>query len=174
LHSHTALRFGFPHDYYLGNTHHPHPWSGVGFNFFAEHRLIYQAELAGQRRYLSSKEVQMVENIAGRLRDWIPHQPASIIHGDLWSGNMISDEAGRPALIDPATYYGWAESDLAMMVLFGSPSGTFLHAYQEARPIPPGVESRFPIYNLYHLLNHLNIFGSGYYQQVMGIIRKFE
>ncbi|NJN43670.1 MAG: fructosamine kinase family protein [Anaerolineae bacterium] len=91
----------------------------------------------------------------------------------MWKGNIVSDEAGKPALIDPATHYGWAEADLAMMVLFGSPPGAFLYAYQEARHIPPGVESRFPIYNLYHLLNHLNLFGLGYYPQVIAVVRQF-
>lgn len=86
---------------------------------------------------------------------------------------MLTDELGNPALIDPATHYGWAEADLAMTALFGAPPGEFYHAYREARPIPPGVETRFPLYNLYHLLNHLNLFGPGYYGEAMAIVRRF-
>ena len=172
LHIHTAPRFGFDHDNYIGSTTQPNPFTEDGYVFFAQHRFIYQAELAGTRGLLSPNEIQRVENLADRLLDLIPVQPASIVHGDLWSGNMIADEIGSPAIIDPAAHYGWAEADLAMTALFGAPPEAFYHAYQEARPTPPGLASRFPVYNLYHLLNHLNLFGRGYYGQVMSIIRQ--
>jgi fructosamine-3-kinase len=104
----------------------------------------------------------------------VPEQPASILHGDLWSGNSTSDADGQPAIIDPAAYYGWAEADLAMMVLFGSPGGGFWEAYNEVRPLEKGWRERFSLYNLYHLLNHLNLFGRGYYSQVMSTVRRFS
>ncbi|MCB9135219.1 MAG: fructosamine kinase family protein [Anaerolineales bacterium] len=171
MHNHIASRFGFPHDNYIGSTPQPNPLTEDGFFFFAQNRLLYQAELAGSHGLLSYTEVQKVEHFAVRLSEWIPVQPASLVHGDLWSGNLITDDQGYPVLIDPATHYGWAEADLGMMTLFGSPPERFFHAYQEVRPLSPGLEVRFPVYNLYHLLNHLNLFGLGYYGQVMAIIR---
>jgi len=172
LHQHTSSQFGFSQDNYIGSTRQPNPIMEDGYSFFAEHRLGYQAALASSRGLLSPKEVKQIERIGTRLPDLIPPQPASILHGDLWSGNIISDELGYPALIDPATHYGWAEADLAMMTLFGSPPEEFFRVYQETRPLQPGLKKRFPIYNLYHLLNHLNLFGRGYYGQVMAFIQR--
>ncbi len=173
LHNRTAPRFGFAHDNYIGSTPQPNPWSDDGYAFFAQHRLGYQAELAGRRGLLTPGEVAQVLRLAARLPELVPEQPPSPLHGDLWSGNIITDQAGRPALIDPAAHYGWGEADLAMTALFGSPPDAFYDAYQEARPCPPGWRSRFPLYNLYHLLNHLNLFGRGYYGQVMAVLRRF-
>lgn len=174
MHEHIFPQFGFPHDNYIGSTPQPNPLTDDGYLFFAQYRLMYQAELAGSHGLLSRAEIQQVVRFAMRLPEWIPHQAASLVHGDLWSGNLITDEHGSPALIDPATHYGWAEADLAMMTLFGSPPERFFQAYQTARPLPPGLKTRFPVYNLYHLLNHLNLFGRGYYGQVMAIIRQRE
>lgn len=173
LHAHTSPQFGFSHDNYIGSTPQPNPWTDDGLAFFAQHRLMFQAELAGRQHLLSSGEVQQVERLSARLQEYIPPQPASLIHGDLWSGNLLTDENGAPALIDPAAHYGWAEADLAMMTLFGAPPEAFFRAYTEARPLPTGWRARFPLYNLYHLLNHLNLFGQGYYGQVMSIIRQW-
>ncbi|MFQ5615339.1 MAG: fructosamine kinase family protein [Anaerolineales bacterium] len=173
LHDQTHPQFGFPHDNYIGSTPQPNPFTGDGYVFFAGHRLNFQAELAGQRGLLSRDEVRRVSRLAASLPNLVPPQPASLLHGDLWSGNIITGERGQPALIDPAAHYGWAEADLAMAALFGSPPREFYSAYQEARPTPPGPRERFPIYNLYHLLNHLNLFGRGYYGQVMAVLRRF-
>jgi fructosamine-3-kinase len=174
LHASTASTFGFHHDNYLGSTPQPNAPSQNGYAFFAEKRLNYQAEMAAGRGLLSGAEAGQITRLAGRLPDYIPEQPASLIHGDLWSGNLLTDAAGNPALIDPAAHYGWAEADLAMMVLFGSPPERFFNTYQEANPRPPGLHNRFPLYNLYHLLNHLNIFGSSYHGQVMGVVRRYQ
>jgi protein-ribulosamine 3-kinase len=173
LHMHTAPQFGFEYSNYIGSTPQINPFTEDGHVFFAQHRFIYQAELAGRRGLLSANEIQRVTNLANQLPDLIPVQPASMIHGDLWSGNMIADVNGAPAIIDPAAHYGWAEADLAMTGLFGSPPERFYQAYQEARPTPPGLVSRFPVYNLYHLLNHLNLFGRMYYGQVMSVVRQW-
>jgi fructosamine-3-kinase len=173
LHNHTHPRFGFEADNYIGSTPQPNGWLDDGFDFYARRRLVFQAEMAGRRGLLQHGEVEQVAGIAARLQELIPEQPASILHGDLWSGNSTSDANGQPAIIDPAAYYGWAEADLAMMVLFGSPGGDFWQAYNEVRPLPNGWRQRFSLYNLYHLLNHLNLFGRGYYSQVMSSVRRF-
>jgi fructosamine-3-kinase len=172
LHNHTGPRFGFEHDNYIGSTPQPNPWTDDGFTFFAEHRLTFQARLARQRGLLSKDEVSRVERLCARLPELVPAQPASLLHGDLWSGNAMTDESGAPAIIDPAVHYGWAEAELSMTALFGAFPDAFYDAYQEVRPLASGYYQRFPLYNLYHLLNHLNLFGSGYWGQVMAILKR--
>ncbi|HRN51491.1 MAG TPA: fructosamine kinase family protein [Anaerolineales bacterium] len=173
LHSHTHTTFGFAHDNYIGSTPQPNGWLADGHEFFAERRLSYQARLAHSRSLLSAGEVAAIERIAARLPQLVPPQPASLQHGDLWAGNAISDAAGAPALIDPAAHFGWAEAELAMTALFGGFPPEFYAAYSEAHPLEPGWHERFDVYNLYHLLNHLNIFGSSYYAQVMEVVGRF-
>lgn len=173
LHRHTHPVFGFTRDNYIGSTPQPNPWIGDGWLFFAEQRLLFQARLAEHNGRLVSAQVHQVERLAQRLTELIPVQPASLIHGDLWSGNVIADERGSPAIIDPATHYGWAEAELAMTTLFGAFPAAFYQAYEEVRPLEHGYRQRFSIYNLYHLLNHLNLFGAGYLGDVLGILRRF-
>ena len=173
LHHHTAPRFGFPHDNYIGSTPQPNPWTEDGYAFFAEQRLLFQARLAHRRGLLPAEDLRRVERLAARLPDLVPPQPPSLIHGDLWSGNVVPDNRGQPALIDPAAHYGWAEAELGMTQLFGGFPETFYRAYEEVRPLAPGWRERLPLYNLYHLLNHLNLFGEGYYGAVQRILRRY-
>jgi fructosamine-3-kinase len=173
LHNHVGSHFGFEHDNYIGSTPQPNPWTEDGYTFFAEQRLIFQARLARQRGLLNNDEVSRVERLCARLRELVPEQPASLIHGDLWSGNAMTDESGGPAIIDPAAHYGWAEAELALTALFGAFPDAFYAAYQEVRLLATGWRERFPLYNLYHLLNHLNLFGSGYWGQVMAILKRY-
>jgi len=100
-------------------------------------------------------------------------EPPVLLHGDLWGGNYIVDERGEACLIDPAAYFGHREADLAMTRLFGGFEPAFHAAYQEAAPLPAGHQERLPLYQLYHLLNHFNLFGGGYYQQCRRILRRF-
>lgn len=174
LHNHTHPSFGFEHDNYIGSTRQPNPWTDDGHAFFAQNRLLFQAQMAQKRNLLGKSEMREVESIVNRLETLVPSQPASILHGDLWSGNAITDSAGNPAIIDPAVYYGWAEADLAMTALFGAFPSSFYQAYEEIRPLKTGYHNRFPIYNLYHLFNHLNIFGRGYLGQVQATLRRYS
>ncbi len=174
LHAHTAERFGFHSDNYIGSTPQPNPWTDDGFAFFSQHRLVYMARLAFDRGLLDISLVQQVERLAAQLAERVPVQPPSLIHGDLWSGNAITDARGGPAIIDPAAHYGWAEAELAMTTLFGSFPAVFYRAYESVRPLETGYRRRFPIYNLYHLLNHVYIFGRGYLGQVQTILRRFS
>jgi protein-ribulosamine 3-kinase len=173
LHNHTNARFGFSHNNYIGSTPQLNSWAEDGANFFAEQRLIFQARLASQRGLLGSSDVVRVERLAAHLVELVPAQPASLIHGDLWSGNALTDAGGDPAIIDPAAHYGWAEADLAMTSLFGSFPGEFYRAYQDVRPLEKGYRDRFDLYNLYHLLNHLNLFGGSYLGQVVAVLRRY-
>ena len=107
--------------------------------------------------------------------EWIGEPPSgpSLIHGDLWSGNLHADHDGRPALIDPAASYAHREAELGMMTLFGGFSARVFAAYDEAFALEPGWRDRNPLYQLYHLMNHLNLFGGGYRSQVMSVVRQF-
>jgi fructosamine-3-kinase len=174
LHSHTDAQFGFSHDNYIGSTPQPNPRMDNGYAFFAEQRLIYMARSAFDQGRLSRGECLAVEDLVDRLPEIVPLQPASLIHGDLWSGNAMTDSQGEPAIIDPATHYGWAEAELAMTSLFGSFPDEFYQSYTEIRTLPPGFRSRYPIYNLYHLLNHVLLFGRSYLGQVKAILRKYR
>ena len=174
LHTVTAPRFGFDHDNYIGSAPQINTWELDGHKFFAGRRLLYQTELAHRNGLLDSTNNQSLITICNRLPDLIPPQPASIIHGDLWSGNLHTGPNGEPVLIDPAAHYGWAEAELAMMTLFGSPPDSFFRTYESVRPLEPGYRERFDLYNLYHLLNHLNLFGESYLGSVRAIIKRYS
>jgi len=122
---------------------------------------------------MDDHDLAQVDSIIRRLPELVPAQPASLLHGDLWSGNVTSGSSGEPALIDPAAHYGWAEAELGMTVLFGGFPPGFYAAYQDARPLPNGWRDRLTLYNLYHLLNHLNLFGAIYLDQVRFVIQRF-
>jgi fructosamine-3-kinase len=173
LHSNVNDRFGFDYDNYLGSTPQLNPWTTDGYEFFAQHRLNYQARLARNSGLLQRDDVQAVEQVAWRLPELVPEQPAALIHGDLWSGNAISDADGNPAIIDPAAYYGWPEAEIGMTRLFGGFDARFYETFIEHHPLDAGWRDRLDIYNLYHLLNHLNIFGMGYYRQVTDIVQRY-
>jgi len=174
LHQTVNPRFGFVSDNYIGSTRQPNPWIADGHEFFGQHRLLFQAKLAKDNKFILDKELKQTEAIIRRLPELVPDQCASLLHGDLWYGNAISDEKGEPAVIDPAAYFGWAEADLAMTALFGGFPTDFYAVYQEERLLEPGWRERFPIYNLYHLLNHLNLFGKSYRSQVSSILNRFS
>lgn len=174
LHNHTAERFGFQQDNYCGATPQHNRWQENGHRFFAEQRLLYQAQRAVDKGLLTATEVRAIEQLCLRLPELIPAQPASLIHGDLWCGNQICNNRGQPVLFDPACHYGWAEAELAMTRLFGGFGEGFYAAYQELRPQVRGWQQRCELYNLYHLLNHLNLFGMSYYPRVCSIIECYR
>lgn len=174
VHLQQQDQYGFEEDNYIGSTFQSNSWHETGFDFFAQERLGFQGRLASENGYLNKTDLDLIDRLMTKLPDLIPEQPASLLHGDLWSGNLISDQQGNPAMIDPAVHYGWAEADLAMTDLFGSFPAAFYSAYQEVRPLAPGYRSRYPIYNLYHLLNHLNIFGRGYLSRVRELLRQYS
>ena len=173
IHLTVEARFGFPEDNFIGSTVQVNPWTEDGHGFFAEHRLIFQGDMACAQGLLSKEDYKLLNRIAYRLNDIVPSQPASLIHGDLWSGNVIVGPGGIPAIVDPATHFGWAEADLAMTSLFGQFDSEAYIAYERIRPLIPGYRDRIDVYNLYHLLNHLNIFGKSYLSRVQTLLRKY-
>jgi fructosamine-3-kinase len=167
--------FGFPHDNFLGSTPQPNGWMASWADFFRERRLGHQLRLARERGLSDDELDRLGDRLLDALDDWldVPEEPASLLHGDLWSGNYMSDDAGEPVLIDPAAYYGHREADLALPELFGGFDSTFYAAYEEEWPLPPGSPERREIYKLYHLLNHLNLFGGGYRGRCVSILKRF-
>lgn len=161
-HRRAGARFGWRRDNYIGATPQANAWCDDWAQFWLERRLRPQVELA--RRNGFDIAIPPLEALAGHAV-----KPA-LLHGDLWSGNAGFTDAG-PVLFDPAVYYGDREADLAMTELFGGFPREFYAAYQEAYPLESGYERRKHLYNLYHLLNHLNLFGGGYFGQVKATLR---
>ena len=162
MHRARSDTFGWRRDNTIGATPQPNASSADWIAFWRERRLGFQlAEAArgGHHGRLQALGEQLME----RFPALIDHAPRpSLLHGDLWSGNIAFDRAGAPVIFDPATYYGDREAELAMTELFGGFSADFHAAYREAWPIDPGYAVRRTLYNLYHVLNHLNLFGGGY------------
>jgi len=174
LHSSSSDRFGLCADNYCGSTPQINEQDKDGFQFYAQCRIVNLARQAEQRSLLTSKDMADLDYIVENLSRWIPEQPPVLIHGDLWSGNVHCDEYRNPALIDPAVYWGWAEAELAMTLLFGGFSRQFYDHYSQVSGMDKDWTERAPLYNLYHLLNHLLLFGSSYAAQIRSAIRKYR
>ncbi|MDX1635581.1 MAG: fructosamine kinase family protein [Marinobacter sp.] len=173
LHRHTRAQFGFCGDNFCGLTPQPNPATDNGYEFFAEARLMHQGRLARDSQLLDAEDIHRLELVARRLPEWLPVQPASLIHGDLWQGNAHCGPAGEPVLVDPAAHYGWHEAELAMTRLFGAFPKRFYQAYEAHSGCDPNWRERADLYNLYHLLNHLILFGGGYLGSVRAILKQF-
>ncbi len=171
LHRHTAPRFGWHRDNTIGSTPQPNGWHEDWLAFYRERRLLHQLDLL-KSRGASSRLIDRGRRLAQHLEAFFSgYRPVpSLLHGDLWGGNRGFDEHGEPVLFDPAVYYGDREADLAMTELFGGFSDAFYDAYRAAWPLDPGYRVRRDLYNLYHVLNHANLFGGGYASQAAGMI----
>lgn len=175
LHRHTADAYGFEQDNFIGQSPQPNAWMDRWPSFFQEQRLAPQVEMARERGRWRTDWDAPLDRLYRRLPEILPPAPAaSILHGDLWNGNYMVTATGEPAIIDPAAYYGHREADLAMTELFGGYDDRFYDAYRSAWSLAPGYETRRDIYNLYHLINHLNLFGGSYAAQVEDALRPFE
>ena len=175
LHRVTAPAYGLDHGNYCGATPQDNRTLPTWIGFYGERRLGFQMELAGRQGLLPRERRRRLERLIDRLDRWIDEsacQP-SLLHGDLWGGNWLVDAAGQPVLIDPAVTYGDREAELAMCRLFGGFPADFFAAYDAAWPPAPGRDQRIPLYQLYHLLNHLNLFGESYGGQVDSILRRY-
>jgi fructosamine-3-kinase len=170
LHRTTQAQFGWKRDNTIGATPQPNDWLADWIVFLRKRRLGYQLDLARQHGATASLIDQ-----GERLLTLLPvffdgYRPGpSLLHGDLWGGNYGFVD-GEPVLFDPAVYYGDREADLAMTELFGGFPAAFYAAYREAWPLDPGYETRKVVYNLYHILNHYNLFGGGYAGQAQRMI----
>ncbi|MEB3294678.1 MAG: fructosamine kinase family protein [Synechococcales bacterium] len=165
-----ATAFGWERDNTIGSTPQMNPWTSHWAEFWQRHRIGYQLRLGAQRGGRFPKGDQLLEIIPAQLAE---HHPVpSLVHGDLWEGNAAMTIAGEPVIFDPATYWGDREVDLAMTELFGGFSRDFYQGYQEILPILPGYSQRKLLYNLYHILNHFNLFGGSYEMQANRMIEQ--
>lgn len=162
--------FGFEMNNTIGSTPQINNWMDNWADFFAKQRIGYQLKLAQRNGGSFPDQSRVIEAVKVRLADRLPEP--SILHGDLWSGNAAITGDGSPVIFDPATYYGDRETDIAMTELFGGFSSTFYQGYNEAWPLDSGYHQRKNIYNLYHVLNHFNLFGGGYRNQAKRIIQE--
>lgn len=171
LHRRTADNFGWQRDNTIGTTPQINRWQADWIEFWQQQRMGYQLELAAQQG-LAAKTLDRAHKLNEQLGSlFTGYSPsASLLHGDLWSGNVGLLVGGEPVIFDPATYYGDREAELAMTELFGGFSADFYAAYTASWPLDPGYEIRRTLYNLYHILNHFNMFGGGYGAQAASMI----
>ncbi len=174
LHCVTADAHGWSGDNYIGSTPQPNGWEREWTDFFGKNRLRYQLRLAAERggkRLLDPGE-RLAEGLDALFDGYSP--APSLLHGDLWGGNaaFLAGGGGTPVIYDPAAYYGDRETDLAMTELFGGFHPAFYEAYRSQWPLDPGYPVRRDLYQLYHILNHYNLFGGSYLRQAQSGIER--
>ncbi len=179
LHRYKGTSFGFYEDNYIGSNlqknlpdeNEEKDW----IKFFFNKRLLFQLMLCEKNGYATDdlrKSFGKLENKIGEILKGSEEEP-SLLHGDLWSGNYMVDDEGNPCIIDPAVYYGHREADLGMTKLFGGYPAEFYSSYNDRYPLKDGWEYRENIYKLYHVMNHLNLFGKSYYTQSLSLIKYY-
>ncbi|NCA86192.1 MAG: ketosamine-3-kinase [Clostridia bacterium] len=173
MHSHHAQQFGLDHDNYMGSLRQHNDQHADWVTFFIDERLQRQVVLARDNGSMGRSDVAAFERLFVRLPEIFPPASPSLLHGDLWSGNFITGSHGYACLIDPAVYYGHPEIDIAMSTLFGGFSSRFYESYYSHNPLPGNYRERLPIYNLYPLLVHVNLFGGSYLSSVQQTLRRF-
>lgn len=174
LHKKEAEKFGLEENNYIGslpqsnNEHQDWP------AFFSEERIKPQLKMAVDAKKMDPSVLNQWDRMSAKLDDLLPKTTPRLIHGDLWSGNYLYDSNGRAVLIDPAVYYGHPEMDLAFSKMFGGFSPEFYSGYESVSPLENGFDERVPIYNLYPLLVHVNLFGGHYIRQAESVLDKFS
>ncbi|MCD7970184.1 MAG: fructosamine kinase family protein [Alistipes sp.] len=174
LHRVRGERFGFYEDNFIGaNPQSNIPEGSVDWaEFYYRHRISFQVRLARRngynREFTDARTNKLRDNVYSMLSGVT--EPPALLHGDLWADNFLCSTTGTPYLIDPAVYYGHREADIAMTMLFGGFPTEFYTAYDNELPLEKGWRDRIPVYQLYHVLNHLNLFGGGYLRQALSII----
>jgi protein-ribulosamine 3-kinase len=173
IHRRSSPAFGFPVTTYCGPTAQDNTPSHSWVEFYGERRLRPLVRLLEKDRGLRPQDRQVLERLVGRLSALLASDPTpSLIHGDLWSGNVLSAAAG-PGLVDPACAFADREMEFGITTLFGGFSSRFFDAYEESWPLPAGWRERNPLYQLYHLLNHHLIFGGHYGAEALAVARRY-
>ncbi len=175
LHDITAPAYGLEQATLIGGLHQPNPWADSWLNFFRDHRLMYMANEGLRTGRLPQSILPRLEKFCARLADWLaePERP-SLLHGDVWTTNVLASGGEITGFVDPAIYYGHPEIELAFTTLFGTFDRPFFDRYQAIRPLSPGFfAERRDIYNLYPLLVHVRLFGGGYVHSVDRTLRRF-
>ena len=167
-------KFGLERDNFLGSTRQPNSWNENWVSFWRENRFGFQFALARSNGYADNSFNKLADQLQQRLGDFLDvDEPPCLIHGDLWSGNYMVGPTGAPVLIDPAIYFASREAEFGMMTLFGDFDAAFYDSYEEVWPFSSGAEDRIALYRLYHLLNHLNLFGVSYLSQCIAIMKQY-
>jgi fructosamine-3-kinase len=168
LHSVPQMSFGWRRDNTIGSTPQPNPKSNDWVAFLREHRLGFQCHLAKRNGLRLDGADQLLEQLDSFFTYYKPKP--SLLHGDLWSGNMAFGPSGEPVIFDPATYRGDREAEFGLAEMFGGFGDDFWSAYKAERPLDDGYPTRKLLYRLYHTLNHFNLFGGGYGSEAEGIV----
>ena len=169
----TSKTYGFQHDNYIGKLPQPNRSDESWIEFFILNRLEYQLNLAITNHMVSGSFIDRYRKLYELLPGLLPGEKPSLLHGDLWSGNVMVGHNGKVCLIDPAVYYGHREIELAFTRMFGGFGEPFYHAYDEGYPLVPGFEERSRIYNIYPHMVHVNRFGTSYLSGVEQVLRKY-
>jgi protein-ribulosamine 3-kinase len=173
IHRQRSEAFGFPSETYCGSTRQDNTPSSSWIEFYRDRRLGFLGRLVAGERGLGVGDRRVLDRLADRLPDLLPHDPPpSLIHGDLWPGNVMATTSG-PALFDPACAYADREMEFGIATLFEGFSERFFQAYEEAWPLPPGWRERNGVYQVYHLLNHHRIFGGHYGAEALALARRY-
>lgn len=172
LHENTRQAYGFAENNFIGSLNQSNSDHTTWVDFYINERLNPQLQKAATQGLLFESVAQF-EKLFKKLPDLIPEEQPALLHGDLWSGNVMFANSEEPYLIDPAVYYGQREMDVAMTFLFGGFNDKFISAYNNEKPLLAGWEDRIPLMQLYPLLVHVNLFGSAYTDSVKSIINKF-
>ena len=173
LHRNSNDFFGLDHDNYIGSLKQKNKNKKTWAEFYEQMRIMPLVQRSFDLSLLDKNEVRIAENFCKKLPDLLPVENPSLIHGDLWSGNLICDRQGEPVLIDPAVYYGFREMDLAMLNLFGSVPSKSIEEYENVFPLFKGWQQRTDINQLYPLLVHLILFGTSYKHSVVQTMKKY-
>lgn len=173
IHRHTSQRFGFTEDNYIGSLFQSNKEYNRWTDFFTEERLEKQVQLALSTGRMNESDRNLFSKIYSRYETIAVEEQPALLHGDLWSGNLVTGTNGEPCLVDPAVYFGHREMDISMSRLFGGFEEEFYHAYNNEYPLMAGFEERMDIHNLYPLMVHLNLFGGSYLHQVRSILKRF-
>ena len=173
LHQITSNYFGFVSNNFIGSLHQSNKKHNNWNDFYIEERLIPQLELAYSKGLLKNSDIPKTKDMKDICLPYFHHVKPSLLHGDLWSGNYLISKDGVPYLIDPSTYFGHNEIDIAMSKLFGRFETSFYQSYWSIHPQDDLTESRIELYQLYYLLVHLNLFGRSYYSSVKSILNKY-
>jgi fructosamine-3-kinase len=174
LHKNTSESgHGLDYTNFIGAAPQINTWNQNGIAFFIEHRLRNQLARAIYDRKIDAELEAKFETLFEKLPSLLPNEKSALIHGDLWSGNAMTNPQGLITLVDPACYYGFREAELAFTTMFGGFDESFYEAYHANFPIEKGFHERIPLYNLYPLLVHVNLFGEGYLPAVKKIVDSY-
>lgn len=174
LHQTNNQEFGLDSDNYIGSLQQSNRTHPDWVTFFSEERIKPQLKMAVDSGKMDATVLKRWERLSFKLSDLLPDTKPSLVHGDLWSGNYLFDTDGRAVLIDPAVYYGHPEMDLAFSKMFGGFSAEFYRGYESVSPLENGFDERVPVYNLYPLLVHVNLFGGHYVSQANSVLDRFS